>query len=96
MWPLREKRSAINLGTKIHARYRWGGFEQGAGIAGGAQLTSRDPDFAALETPNDLSDIEPVLSADLTFEGYLRTYQKRQPEPRRRVVQLYSARMTKA
>ena len=39
--PLREKLAAINLPTKF-MRGIVGGFEQGAGIAGGAQLTSAD------------------------------------------------------
>ena len=39
--PLREKLTAINLRTK-HMRGIFGGFEQGAGIAGGVQLTSAD------------------------------------------------------
>jgi outer membrane protein assembly factor BamA len=39
--PLREKLSAIHLGTK-YLRGIVGGFEQGAGIGGGVQLTSAD------------------------------------------------------
>jgi outer membrane protein assembly factor BamA len=39
--PLREKLTAINLRTK-YMRGIFGGFEQGAGIAGGVQLTSAD------------------------------------------------------
>ena len=39
--PLREKLTAINLRTK-YLRGIFGGFEQGAGIAGGVQLTSAD------------------------------------------------------
>jgi hypothetical protein len=39
--PLREKLSAIRLGTK-YMRGIIGGFEQGAGIGGGVQLTSAD------------------------------------------------------
>jgi outer membrane protein assembly factor BamA len=39
--PIREKLSAIPLGTK-YVRGIFGGFEQGAGIGGGVQLTSAD------------------------------------------------------
>lgn len=39
--PLREKLTAINLGTP-HVRGIIGGFEQGAGIGGGVQLSSAD------------------------------------------------------
>src|SRR5438067_2117165 len=39
--PLREKLTAIHLGTK-YVRGIVGGFEQGAGIGGGVQLTSAD------------------------------------------------------
>src|SRR4029453_14197828 len=39
--PLREKLTAINLGTK-YVRGLVGGFEQGAGIGGGVQLTPAD------------------------------------------------------
>jgi hypothetical protein len=39
--PVREKLSAINIGQK-HVRGIVGGFEQGAGIAGGMELTSAD------------------------------------------------------
>ncbi len=39
--PIREKLSAIHLGTK-YVRGIIGGFEQGAGIGGGVQLTSAD------------------------------------------------------
>src|SRR5437764_6971695 len=39
--PLREKLSAIHLGTK-YAHGIVGGFEQGAGIGGGAQVTTAD------------------------------------------------------
>ena len=60
---------AIHLRTK-YMRGIVGGFEQGAGIAGGVQLTSADaiPGFGA---PNHRPDIEPVLSTFRRSKRYL-------------------------
>ena len=66
--PLREKLSAINLGTK-YMRGIVGGFEQGAGIAGGAQLTSADT-IRALELRTTFLTSSRFYRR-LDIEGYL-------------------------